>query len=211
MKTALQIFAGLVVSMLMLAVGSLSAQTCIQDTVVIVAPLSETIYGHHALDTLPCYPSTCSGCEKTFGILVPPMDGCITIAGPANPNASVVILRNCNEVLLDTCVSIVPQVNIVTICYSSLDTTQMIICSFDSAAVVIRAFIQPGSPPLGSPIVSLDTLCPVVGLSPRVTVQDSILIRSINFLGQPWESGPRIDIYRVGDGYIHRKFWDVIR
>ena len=211
MKTALQIFAGLVVSMLMLAVGSLSAQTCIQDTVVIVAPLSETIYGHHALDTLPCYPSTCSGCEKTFGILVPPMDGCITIAGPANPNASVVILRNCNEVLLDTCVAIVPQLNIVTICYSSPDTTQMVICSFDSAAVVIRAFIQPGSPPLGSPIVALDTLCPIVGLM-HPTRLDTILVGSFNMQGRPWDgSGIRVDLYQTGTTYFTRKWWDVYK
>jgi len=209
MKTALQIFVGLVASLLMLVACSLNAQ-CTQDTVVIVAPLSETVYGIHASDTLACYTPAC-GCEKTFRVLVPPMDGCITIVGPANPSASVIILRNCNEVLLDTCVAIVPQVNIVTICYQSPDTTQMVICSFDSAAVVIRAYIQPGSLPLGSPIVALDTLCPIVGLMHPMRL-DTILVGSFNMQGRPWDgSGIRVDLYQTGTTYFTRKWWDVYK
>jgi len=210
MKTALQIFVGLVASLLMLVACSLSAQTsCVQASLQF-GPPAETIFGVHHQDTLACYTPAC-GCEKTFRVLVPPMDGCITIVGPANPNASVIILRNCNEVLLDTCVAIVPQVNIVTICYSSPDTTQMVICSFDSAQVVIRAFIQPGSPPLGSPTVSLDTLCPIVGLM-HPTRLDTILVGSFNIQGRPWDgSGIRVDLYQTGTTYFTRKWWDVYK
>jgi len=195
----MKIVLAIVASLLMLVVCSVNGQCIGQDTLA----ASYMATANSQVES-PCV-AMCSG-SSVARFNCPPGSFYVVIAGGLpDANIEVVFKNGCDTILLDTCITrnvdgVFNPVGYCSINYALMEVWGSVpanyIAMLDSASSPITLLLPQG-------------LCSTMGMAPRL--QDSILIQSTNFQGQPWESGPRIDTYKVGDGYIHRKFWDVIR
>jgi hypothetical protein len=128
------------------------------------------IEGFHTLDTIACYPASC-GCKSLFSVNIPPFDGCLEMVGSTN-NCSVLITTDCDCIMLDTCLQMGSSGLVAKVCFSSPDTVQFHVCSYDSAYIKITAVPTFGEPSLPAAFVCADTLCQTLGLIHPIEQED---------------------------------------